>query len=77
MLDLLKAAAPSRVVTVSSSAHGMYPNIEFDDLNLEHNYGAWRAYAQSKLANVMFSRELGKRLKGTIDFVKLLRNPVT
>lgn len=64
LLDLLKKSAPSRVVTVSSKAHER-GFMNFDDLNSEKEYDYKFAYAQSKLANVLFSRELSKRLKGT------------
>ncbi|XP_061523052.1 LOW QUALITY PROTEIN: retinol dehydrogenase 12 [Phycodurus eques] len=60
LLDLLKHSAPSRVITVSSSAHTM-GRIQFDDLGGENNYRPVQAYAQSKLANVLFTRELAKR----------------
>ena len=65
LLDLVVASKPSRIVTVSSSANE-FGQIHFDDINLKENYGPWTAYGQSKLANVMFSRELGKRLKGQL-----------
>jgi NAD(P)-dependent dehydrogenase (short-subunit alcohol dehydrogenase family) len=64
LLDTLTASAPSRVVTVSSGAH-QSANINFDDLQLAHGYGAWRAYGQSKLMNVLFTTELARRLAGT------------
>ncbi|XP_063401185.1 retinol dehydrogenase 14-like [Mytilus trossulus] len=64
LLDLLKKSAPSRVVTVSSNAHEK-GRINFDDMNSEKNYKPRACYDQSKLANVLFSRELSKRLKGT------------
>ena len=38
--------------------------MDFDDINQENNYDPWKAYAQSKLANVLYTRELSKRLKG-------------
>ncbi|XP_077411194.1 retinol dehydrogenase 12-like [Vanacampus margaritifer] len=60
LLDLLKHSAPSRVITLSSIAHTM-GRIQFDDLGSENNYHPVRAYAQSKLANVLFTRELAKR----------------
>ena len=50
-----------RVVTVSSQAHRM-GRMNFDDLMGEHTYGAWRAYGQSKLANLLFMRGLAERL---------------
>ncbi len=64
LLDRLKASAPARIVTVSSGAHGM-GRIDFDDLQAERNYQGQRAYNQSKLANVMFTYELARRLAGT------------
>ena len=59
----LTAAGGARVVTVSSNAHTM-GRIDFDDLQAEHRYSGARAYNQSKLANVLFSYELGRRLQG-------------
>jgi retinol dehydrogenase-14 len=64
LLDRLKASAPSRVVTVSSGAQSM-GRIDFDDLQGARNYSGQRAYNQSKLANVMFTNELARRLEGT------------
>ncbi len=64
LLDRLQASAPSRVVTVSSGAHAQ-GRIDFDDLQAERNYQGGRAYSQSKLANVMFTYELARRLEGT------------
>ena len=62
--DRLIASAPARVVTVSSGAQSM-GKIDFDDLMGERNYSGQRAYNQSKLANVMFTYELARRLEGT------------
>ena len=64
LLDRLKASAPARVVTVSSGAQAM-GRIDFDDLQGERDYSGQRAYSQSKLANVMFTYELARRLDGT------------
>jgi NAD(P)-dependent dehydrogenase (short-subunit alcohol dehydrogenase family) len=64
LLDRLTASAPARVVTVSSGAHAS-GRIDFDDLQGERNYSGQRAYSQSKLANVMFTYELARRLDGT------------
>jgi NAD(P)-dependent dehydrogenase (short-subunit alcohol dehydrogenase family) len=64
LLDLLKSSAPARIVNVASDAHRR-GHIHFDDLNLENGYGVWKAYAQSKLANVLFTYELARRLEGT------------
>ena len=64
LLDMLKDNAPSRIVSTSSSAH--YRQIlDLDDLNMEHGYQFMRAYSQSKLANVMFTYELARRLEGS------------
>ncbi len=63
-LDLLKASAPSRIINVSSVGH-YNGHINFDDLNLENDYGGWRAYGQSKLALVLFTHQLAKKLQGT------------
>ena len=64
LLERLIASAPARIVTVSSGAQSM-GRIDFDDLMGEGKYSGQRAYNQSKLANVMFTYELAKRLKGT------------
>src|SRR5437879_8282 len=64
MLDLLKKSAPSRIVNVSSSAHGPSA-IHFDDLQVERRYSGYRAYGQSKLAQILSARELARRLEGT------------
>ncbi len=64
LLDLLKPSAPSRIVSVSSSAH-YSGTINLDDLSMEHQFGGWKAYGNSKLANVMFTHELARRLEGT------------
>lgn len=64
LLDTIKASAPSRIVNVSSSAH-YFGRIHKDDLNLDQSFNTWRAYCQSKVANVLFTRELAKRLKGS------------
>ena len=64
LIDLLKATAPSRLVEVSSIAH-YNGHIDFDDLQGEKGYGGWKAYSQAKLAQVLFTYELARRLKGT------------
>jgi len=63
-LDLLKSSAPSRIINVSSVGH-YNGHINFDDLNLKKEYGGWKAYGQSKLALVLFTHELAKKLQGT------------
>jgi len=64
LLDRLKESGPARVVTVASNAQSM-GSIEFDDLQDERSYSGSRAYNQSKLANVMFTYELARRLRAT------------
>jgi retinol dehydrogenase-14 len=64
LLDRLTASAPARIVTVSSGAQAL-GKIDFDDLQGERAYSGQRAYNQSKLANVMFTYELARRLAGT------------
>ena len=64
LLDRLIASAPARIVTVSSGAQSM-GKIDFDDLMGERKYSGQTAYNQSKLANVMFTYELARRLAGT------------
>lgn len=64
LLDILKNSAPSRIVNVASAAH-QGGRIHFDDLQGERRYSGWRAYCQSKLANILFTYELAERLKDT------------
>jgi NAD(P)-dependent dehydrogenase (short-subunit alcohol dehydrogenase family) len=64
LLDRLKQSAPARVVTVSSNAQAM-GRIDFDDLHGERSYSGAPAYDQSKLANVLFTYELARRLPAT------------
>ena len=64
LLGVLEKSAPARVVNVASGAHAM-GRINFEDLQGERRYGPSRAYAQAKLANVMFTYELARRLEGT------------
>ena len=62
LLPLLKASAPSRIVNVASL--GQHP-IDFDDVMITRGYGGSRAYAQSKLSQIMFTIDLAEELKGT------------
>ncbi|MFW6252846.1 MAG: SDR family oxidoreductase [bacterium] len=64
LLPVLQASAPSRVVTVSSGAHRIR-RIDFDDINLDRRYTIFGAYARSKLANILFTRELARRTAGS------------
>src|SRR5207253_1349907 len=62
LLDRMAGRDGARVVTVSSGAHRM-GRINFDDLEGQRSYGRWRAYGQSKLANLLFAFELDRRLR--------------
>ena len=64
LLPVLTASAPARVVTVSSGVQAM-AKIDFDDLQEVKSYSEIRSYNQSKLANLLFTYELARRLKGT------------
>jgi NAD(P)-dependent dehydrogenase (short-subunit alcohol dehydrogenase family) len=64
LLPVLKASAPARVVTVASGAHAM-GRINFDDLQAAQSFNEIRAYNQSKLANLLFTYELARRVEGT------------
>ncbi len=61
LLEIIQASAPARIINVSSNGHHG-ANIDFDDLQGERSYSGWRAYAQSKLANVLHAYELARRL---------------
>ena len=64
LLDLLKKSAPSRIVVVSSIGHSwLTKEMKFDNINGEKSYDKYDSYGQSKLANILFTRELAKRLK--------------
>ena len=76
LLDRLTACAPARVVTVSSGAQAL-GKINFGDLQGERAYSGQRAYNQSKLANVMFTYELARRLAGTGVTATVLHPGVT
>ncbi len=62
--EKLVASAPARVVTVASAAHRA-ARLDLDDLQLTRHYNGWRAYANSKLANIAFTTELAARLAGS------------
>ncbi|KAG5670634.1 hypothetical protein PVAND_000882 [Polypedilum vanderplanki] len=71
LLPLIKATESSRIINVSSMAH-RWGKIKTDDLNSEKSYNEISCYAQSKLANILFTRELAKRLKDTKTTVNAL-----
>jgi NAD(P)-dependent dehydrogenase (short-subunit alcohol dehydrogenase family) len=64
LLDKLKASAPARIVNVASRAH-RGKEIDFEDLMSVRGYGVMRTYGRSKLANILFTRALAKRLAGS------------
>ena len=66
LLERLRAGAPSRVINVTSVGHhAAWHGMRFEDLQSEKGYEAMEAYCRSKLANILFTRELAKRLAGT------------
>jgi NAD(P)-dependent dehydrogenase (short-subunit alcohol dehydrogenase family) len=75
LFDLLRKTAGSRVVNVSSQAHTM-GKMRFDDLGWEHGYKKWSAYGMSKLANLLFTYELARKLEArALDMRCLAAHP--
>ena len=64
LLDRLKASAPARIITTASGAH-QGARIPFEDLNAERPYRGFGRYGETKLANILFTAELARRLEGT------------
>jgi len=64
LLPLLEQSAPARIVNVASDAHKGV-SINFDDLQGKQRYSGWKAYQHSKLANILFTYELARRIAGT------------
>lgn len=75
LMDLLKASAPSRIITVASKGLVTYPflDIEFDNLNGERKFSTQHAYYHAKLAQVIYTYDLAERLKGTGVTVNCVR----
>jgi NAD(P)-dependent dehydrogenase (short-subunit alcohol dehydrogenase family) len=66
LLERVRSSAPARIVNVASTAHNSArKGIPFDDLQSESRYRGMRVYGQSKLANILFTLELARRLEGT------------
>jgi retinol dehydrogenase-14 len=65
LLDKLKASAPARIVNVSSRMHRNARDFGFDDFQFARSYGVAKAYSRTKLYNVLFTRELARRLAGS------------
>ena len=73
LTDLLVASAPSRIITVSSENHrGAKSGLNFDDLQMTNGYSSSKAYAASKLANILFTVELAGRLDASDVVAKAL-----
>lgn len=64
LLDLIKKSAPARIINVSSTAH-KYAKMNFADIEGKKGWGSMKSYAQSKLANIFFTRKLAHELAGT------------
>ena len=64
LLDVLKSSSPSRIVNVSSDSH-LNAHLDFEDLQIQKRYRGAKAYGRSKLANLLFTYELARRLEGT------------
>ena len=64
LMDKLIANGPGRIVNVASGAHMFIKEMNFDDLQSEKEYKTMRVYGQSKLANILFTRELSEKLEG-------------
>lgn len=71
LLNPLRDNAPSRIINITSAAHHGY-TIDFEDLQSEKKYSAFKAYGQSKLANILFTYQLAKKLQGTSVTVNCL-----
>jgi NAD(P)-dependent dehydrogenase (short-subunit alcohol dehydrogenase family) len=65
LLDRVRASAPARIVNVASDAHKFVGAFNFDDPQSRSQYKSMRVYGYSKLANILFTRELARRLEGT------------
>lgn len=65
LLDTVKAAGTARIINVASEAHRSASKFDINDLQLKSNFNMWKAYANSKLYNILFTVELADRLKDT------------
>lgn len=65
LLDLMKESTPARIINVASDAHKAIDRIHFEDIGFQEGYRPFRTYAQSKLANIMFTYELADRFRDT------------
>jgi len=76
LLETMKASAPARIINVSSDAHSR-GKIDFDNLQGERSYSSFGPYGSSKLANILFTTELARRLEGTGVTVNALHPGLT
>jgi NAD(P)-dependent dehydrogenase (short-subunit alcohol dehydrogenase family) len=76
LLDTLKSTAPARIINISSDAHAR-GTIDFDNLQGERSYSSFGPYGNSKLANLLFTTELARRLEGTGVTVNALHPGLT
>src|SRR4030042_4419916 len=76
LLDTIKASAPARIINVSSDAHSG-GKIDFENLQGEQSYTSFGPYGNSKLANILFTIELARRLEGTGVTVNALHPGLT
>ena len=65
LLDLMRGSSPARIVNISSGAHFSARNFRLEDLPMLESSGGYRAYARSKLCNILFTYELARRLEGS------------
>lgn len=66
LIETIKAAGKARIINLSSIAHNSTRELNLDDLNYEQEeYGGWKSYSRSKFCNILFTKELAKRLEGT------------
>jgi NAD(P)-dependent dehydrogenase (short-subunit alcohol dehydrogenase family) len=72
LLARIQASAPARIVNVSSDAHKLGGPLDFDDLGATRGYSGMGVYGRSKLANLLFTRELARRLEGSAVTVNAL-----
>lgn len=72
LLPRLRESTSARVVVIASDAHAFCKKIAFDDFSLTNNFSPLRSYGHSKLANILFTRELAKRLEGSDIVVNCL-----
>ena len=77
LLPLLKKSAPSRIVTVASSAHEDVDHIDWDNLPAQDHYDSWGAYALSKFADITFTYSLARQVEGTGVVANCLHPGVT